>query len=79
MRPVENILKDPESIFLTTPKIYAHADGGPCSRSAHAPNQQERKFSSARVSRVTFKHLPQSLRTHIQSFGTLRQLLKFNK
>ena len=30
----------------------------------------------ARVCRVTFKQLPQPLRSHIQSFGTLGQLLK---
>ena len=41
-----------------------------------SPHQQERKFSGARVCRVTFKHLPQPLRSHTQSFGTLGQLLK---
>jgi hypothetical protein len=39
--------------------------------SARPPNQHEQKFSSAHVCRVTFKHLTQPLRTHIQSFGTL--------
>ena len=29
------------------------------------PHQHERKFSGARVCRVTFKHLPQPLRSHI--------------
>ena len=38
-----------------------------------------RKFFGACVCRVTFKHLPQPLRSHIQSFGTLGQLLKFSK
>jgi hypothetical protein len=38
------------------------------------PHGQEQKFSGARVYRVTFKNIPHSLRTHIQSFG---QLLKF--
>jgi hypothetical protein len=28
---------------------------------------------------VTFKHLPQPLRSHIRSFGTLEQLLEFSK
>ena len=52
-------------------KISAHADGGPHSRvCAHetlcsAPHRRERKFSGARVCRVTFKHLPQPLRSHI--------------
>ena len=45
----------------------AHADGGPRSRicaryTLHsAPHRHERKFSGARVCRVTFKHLPQPL------------------
>ena len=30
-----------------------------------SPHQHERKFSGARVCRVTFKHLPQPLRSHI--------------
>ena len=34
------------------------------------------KNFGAHVCRVTFKHLPQPLRSHIQSFGTLGQLLK---
>ena len=29
------------------------------------PHQHERKFSGAHVCRVTFKHLPQPLRSHI--------------
>ena len=33
-------------------------------------------FFSARVCKVTFKHLPQHLRRHMQSSGTLGQLLK---
>ena len=41
-----------------------------------SPHRHKRKFSSARVCRVTFKHLPQPLRSHIRSFGTLRQLFK---
>ena len=51
--------------------MSAHAEGGPRS----APHRHDCKFSSARVCKVTFKHLPQPLRTHIQSYGTLRQLL----
>ena len=31
------------------------------------------------VCRVTFKHFPQPLRSHIRSFGNLGQLLKFYK
>ena len=40
--------------------------------SAFPPNRIERKF----VCKVTFKHLPQSLISHIQSFGIIGQLLK---
>jgi hypothetical protein len=41
-----------------------------------SPHGHERKFSGARVCRVTFKHLPQPLRIHILSFGTLGQIFK---
>ena len=64
-------------------KISAYADGGPRSPSAHAwpfarPTiSMSGHFSAACVCRVTFKHLPLTLRTHIQSFRTLRQLLNF--
>ena len=66
-------------------KISDHADGGPrsrvCARKTlrSAPHRRERKFSGARVCRVTFKHLPQPLKSHIRSFGTLGQILKFSK
>ena len=33
-------------------------------------------ISGAHVCRITFKHLPQPLRSHIQSFITLGQLFK---
>jgi hypothetical protein len=73
-------------ILLVKPlKISAHADGGPrsrvCARETllSAPHQRERKFFRARVCRVTFKHLPQPLTSHIQSFETIGQLLKFSK
>jgi hypothetical protein len=36
----------------------------------------KRKFSGTRVCRVTFKHLPQPLQSHIRSFGTIGQLFK---
>jgi hypothetical protein len=68
-----------------TNKISASADGGPrsrvCARETlrSAPHRRERKFSGAHVCRVTFKHLPQPLRSHIWSFGTLGQILKFSK
>ena len=48
-------------------KISAHADGGPrsrvCARETlrSAPYQHERKFSSARVCKVTLKHLPKPI------------------
>ena len=41
-----------------------------------SPHRNERKFFGARVCRVTFKHLPQPIRSHILSFGTLGQLFK---
>jgi hypothetical protein len=41
-----------------------------------SPHRQERKFSGVCVCRVTFKHLPQPLRSHLLSFGTLGQLFK---
>ena len=55
-------------------KNSASADGGPRSRVCacqilrSAPHRQQRKFSATRVCRVTIKHLPQLLRTHIQRF-----------
>jgi hypothetical protein len=36
-----------------------------------SPHRNERTFSGARVCRITFKHLPQPLRSHIFSFGTI--------
>ena len=42
--------------------------------SAHA--RHEWKFFCEHVCKVTFNHLPQPIINHIQSFGTLRQLLK---
>ena len=44
-----------------------------------APHQHGQKFSGTSVCRVTFKHLPQPLRSHIRSFETLGQLLKCSK
>ena len=41
-----------------------------------SPHRHERKFSTSCVCRVTSKHLPQPLRSHIRSFGTLGQLFK---
>ena len=47
--------------------------------SLSAPHRHQRKFSGTRVCRVTFKHLPQPLKSHIRSFRNLGQLLKFSK
>ena len=44
--------------------------------SAQPPHQLQRKKIVARVYKFTFKHLPQHLRSHNQSFGTLGQLQK---
>ena len=44
-----------------------------------APHRRERKFSGAHVCRITFEHLPQPLGSHIQSIGTIGQLLKISK
>jgi hypothetical protein len=41
-----------------------------------APIDTNEKKFIASVCKVAFKHLPQPLRSHIQSFGTLGQLLK---
>ena len=49
----------------------------PCLRTLDVSTR--RKFFGARVCRVTFKHLPQPLRSHTQSFGTLGKLLNFSK
>ena len=38
--------------------------------------QHKRKFSVAHVCKITFKHLPQPLKSHTGSFRTLGQLLK---
>jgi hypothetical protein len=40
------------------------------------PHRHKRKFPGAHVCRVTFKHLPQPLRSHIRSFRTLGQFFK---
>ena len=42
----------------------------------HPPHRHERKFYGIHVSKVTFKHLPQPLRSDIQSFETLGILFK---
>ena len=42
------------------------------------PARHERKFFGACVWKVTLKHLPQPLRSHIRSFGTLGQLFKIS-
>ena len=47
--------------------------------SARPPIDTSGIFSATCVCRVTFKHLPQPLRSHIRSFGTIKQLLKFSK
>ena len=56
----------------------AHTDGGPrsrvCTRETlcSAPHWHERKFSVTRVCRITFKHLPELRRAHIQRFRNLK-------
>ena len=66
-------------------KISAYTDGGPRSRVCtrltlrSGPHQQQWKFFGACVCKVAFKHLPQPLRSHIRSFGTLGQLFKLSK
>ena len=68
----------------STSKYSASTNGGPRSR-VHArgtlrsaPHRHERKFSGTRVCRIAFKHLPQPLRSHIQSFRTPRQVFLGN-
>jgi hypothetical protein len=41
-----------------------------------SPHRHKWTFFGACVCRVTFKHLPQPLRSHILSFGTIGQLFK---
>ena len=43
-----------------------------------SPHRHKRKLYDTCVCRVTFKHLPQPLRSHIRSFGTQGQLLKLS-
>ena len=62
--------------------ILAYVDGGPRSRicprlsKSLGPHRHERKFVDACVRKVTFKHLPQPLSSHMESFRTIGQLLK---
>ena len=39
------------------------------------PHRHKKKFG-VHVCKVTFKHVPQPLRSHVQSFGTLGQILR---
>ena len=41
-----------------------------------SPHQHERKFFGPRICIVTIKHLPQPIRSHTESFGTLGNILK---
>ena len=41
-----------------------------------APHRHQQKVSAAHVCRVTFKYLPQPLRSNIRSFGSLGQFLE---
>ena len=90
--PPIDMSETPSGILVTAGKreerkkdISAHVDGGPCTRICacktlrSAPHRHKRKFSGTHFCKVTLKHLPQPLRTHIQSFRTLRQLLIFDK
>jgi hypothetical protein len=84
MKKEERGINEPTVIeeFLK-PIRSARADGGPrfrvCARETlrSAPHRCERKCGwGPHVCRVPFKHLPQPIRSYIQSFGTLGQLLK---
>jgi hypothetical protein len=59
-------------------KISARSSLTVCARLTvrSSPHQHERKFSGTHVCKVTFKHLPQPLRSQILSFGILGQLIK---
>ena len=48
-----------------------------CLNVRSSPHRHERKFSGARVCRVTFKHLPQPLRSHILSLEPLDKFSKY--
>ena len=62
-----------------------HTDGGHGSPSAHilrvcsSPHRHKRKFVSAHVCNVSFKHLPQPLRNHYSIFVTLWASCKVSK
>ena len=56
-------------------KNFAQADGGPlpvcaCLTGLLSPHRPKRTFLRACVYKVTVKHLPQPIRSHIQSFRT---------
>ena len=91
MKPYDNPFWGFEQLYQETKnnnkkkkKISASADGGPRSRVCarltvrSSPHRHERKLSGTRVCRVTFKHLPQPLKSNIRSFGTLGRILKFS-
>ena len=42
-----------------------------------SPHHRELTFFGEHVCRVKYKYTPQPLRSHIKSFGTLKQLLKY--
>ena len=61
-----------------SPHVHGGLSGGSCVRrpGSEDPHQHEWILSTTHVCRITFKHLPQLLRTHIQSF---RKFQKFQK
>ena len=67
-------------MYILIRAISSHANGGPRMLTLWfgppPPHQHEKNFSGASVCRVSFKHIPYPLRSHIQNFGTLGQLLK---
>ena len=72
---IEWSIKKPENLNLLT-SLKHHVNNHYCS---NCRPLLQMGISGTRVCRVTYKHLPQPLRIHIQSFGTLGQILKFSK
>ena len=63
-------------------EILAHANWDPrsrvheCGTLCSVPCRHEQKFYAVHICRITFKHLPQLLRTHIRSFKNFKNLKK---
>jgi hypothetical protein len=70
------------SAQILTRHLHIH-QWGSCSPCAHtclgqsSPHRQERKFPRTHICKVTFKHLPQAFRSHVQTIGQLYKIPPF--